>query len=152
MLPKYHLLYGFIFCLVLLILFPQITLFGAVIMLLSTVLIDVDHYLSYLFLQNDFSLRNAIKHFNNIRRKYGFTKMKSIKSPLMVLHAGETIILLALLSLNYLFFLYILIGFLFHIFLDFIDMYRLGVLNQRDYFIIQRIIRKNFLIDNYKYV
>jgi len=123
-----------------------------VIILASTFLIDVDHYLAYLFKFNDFSLKNAVKHFMGMREKYGVTRKQGIKSPLMIFHAGETVILVALLSLKYQFFLFILIGFLFHIFLDFIDMKRMHVLSQRDYFIIQRIWRRKFLNDHYKYV
>ncbi|MBS3074606.1 hypothetical protein J4447_04115 [Candidatus Pacearchaeota archaeon] len=153
MLPKYHLLYGAIFASVLLAVFPQITLVGAIVILASTFFIDGDHYLVYVFRKRDISLRNALNYYMEIRRKYGLTHKKGVKMPLLYFHIGEAVILAAILSLRYELFLWILIGFLFHIFLDFIDMKRLGVLGQRDYFALQRFMRKRFSKkDYYKYV
>ncbi len=153
MLPKYHLIYGFIFSLLLLAIFPSIGLTGALIILASTFFIDGDHYLVYVFRKKDISLKNALKYYMNIRRKYGLTGIKGVKMPILYFHIGEAIIITAVLALKYKIFIWILIGFLFHIFLDFIDMKRLGVLEQRDYFALQRFVRKNLSNnDKYKYI
>ena len=75
MYPTQHLLLGIIFSLVLLFLFPQIGFLGASIIILSTVLIDVDHYVYYVYKKKDLSLKNSynwiIKKGNKCLAKRG---------------------------------------------------------------------------------
>jgi hypothetical protein len=131
MLPKTHILLGLIFSTILFLIFPQIGLIGFLIIFLSSFLIDVDHYLFYVFTKKDLSLQNAhswfIKRhnkFKNLSKEQKKQVLKNTYTP-CIFHGIETIILLILLyfflpKFNE-FFLYILIGFLFHEFLDFIS-------------------------------
>ncbi|PIN88433.1 hypothetical protein COU61_04925 [Candidatus Pacearchaeota archaeon CG10_big_fil_rev_8_21_14_0_10_35_13] len=152
MLPRYHIIYGFFFSLLLLLLFPQLSPLDGLIILLSTILIDFDHYLVGVFRNKNLSLSKAFKMFDYMREHYGLNHRRDIKTPIMFLHLGEVQLLLLFLSFFYTPLFLVLIGFLFHLLLDFIEAVRLGVIPQRDYFLIQRVIRKLFFVDNYKYI
>ena len=63
MLPQTHIILGFLISLLLLALFPEITLFGFFVIWLSSVLIDIDHYLFYVYLKKDWNLKRSYKWF-----------------------------------------------------------------------------------------
>lgn len=136
-----HLFYGFILSLVL---FPLIGLINSLLVFFSSFLIDVDHYLYYVYIKKDFSLRRAYYWFVENRKKYKkLDKIKKEKSRVAMLyfHGFETIILLFILGYFISFFNYIGIGFLFHIILDLFD--------QRKYQ--ERIDKISILYDYYRY-
>ena len=125
MLPKYHLLLGFLFALFLFLIFHFIGLFGFFIIFASSVLIDIDAYLNYIFTKKDFSLRNAIKYLSEKRRKVinlSKEKKTKIQSMIRVFHGVEVLLILFILGIfiskN---FLFIFIGFSFHLFLDILE-------------------------------
>lgn len=128
MLPKHHLILGFVFSLILLILFPQIGLFGFFIIFLSSFLIDIDHYLYYLIRKKDFNLKNAFNWFINNETKYfslPISKRKRIHPPLCFMHTFEFLLIILILIRYSNIFLFLLIGFVFHLFLDIaFSMYR----------------------------
>jgi len=62
LLPKYHIIYGFVFTLVL-SLFFGIGLLEFILIFTASVLIDVDHYLFYIWKKKDFSLSRAYDDF-----------------------------------------------------------------------------------------
>ena len=125
MLPKYHILLGFIFSAILFLIFPSINIISAGVIFLSSFLIDVDHYIYYVFKKKDFSLKRAYKWFvekNNRLSRLGPRKKRKYKFPILFFHNFELIIFLILFSLLNIIFLYILIGFLFHLLLDYLKM------------------------------
>ena len=91
----------------LIILTPFIKIF-ALIVALSLILIDVDHYLFYFLYYKDISLKNAYYYFLN----------KPKKVHLFIFHTIEFWTLLLLLSFITPFFLAILIGIFLHIIQD----------------------------------
>jgi hypothetical protein len=131
MLPKTHIFFGLIFSSILFLIFPQIGILGFLIIWLSSFLIDVDHYLFYVYLKKDLSLKNAHKWFmkkhitfHSLSKEEKKQKLKNVYLP-CIFHGIEAIVILVLLYFffpiyNHIF-LYILIGFLFHQFLDFIS-------------------------------
>ncbi len=125
MLPKYHLLFGFLFSLILYLLFPFIGLLGFLIIFASSVLIDIDHYIYYIFTKKNFNLGKAYKYFSE-KRKFFLSSLKRQKNnsnPAMyLLHGIEVLLILFILGifLNKLF-LFIFIGFGFHLFLDVLE-------------------------------
>lgn len=130
MLPKTHIVLGLIFSLGLLFIFPEIGLLGFFVIWISSVLIDIDHYLFYVFLKKDWNLNNSFKWFIRKSKKFENLSKKEKKqfiSPApCFLHGIEMILILAFLSFFHKIFLYILIGFLFHQFLDLIALTRKG--------------------------
>ena len=130
MLPKYHILLGFIFSLILYLIFPFIGFLGFFIIFFSSFLIDVDHYIYYFFTKKDLSLKNAYSYFFEKRRKFllSSNKIKTPQNPGMYsFHGIEVLLILFILGifLNKIF-LFIFIGFSFHLFLDLIEMIYYG--------------------------
>jgi len=127
MLPKYHIIFGFLFSLILFIFFPFIGLGGFLIIFASSVLIDVDHYAYYLFKNKIFSINKAYHYFFEQRKKLLAKSLKEKKIKISnpanyFLHGVEVLTILFLLGIfaNKLF-LFIVIGFAFHLFLDILE-------------------------------
>jgi len=124
MLPRYHIFYGFIFSLIIFYTFSEIDLTSAIIIFISSVLIDVDHYLFYAFTKKDLSLKNAISWFNEENKKFlkkpFKERMKLTDQVPCIFHGIEALIILFILATFSEVFLFIAIGFIFHQILDFI--------------------------------
>ncbi len=118
-----HIIFGAIISGFLLLVFPQMGLVGASIIFLSSVLIDVDHYLYFVFVKKDLSLPRAFKWF---KRTHYYLMKLSIKErqkhneAFLFLHGIEPLILLFLFSKIWFFSFYIALGFIIHLFLDYI--------------------------------
>ncbi|MBU4070195.1 MAG: hypothetical protein KJ646_04395 [Nanoarchaeota archaeon] len=124
MYPTQHLILGAIFSLLLLFLFPQIGFLGASIIILSTVLIDVDHYVYYTFKKKDLSLKNSynwfirkVTTFNNLPRK----QRNKFYIAFCCLHGLEVLLILLIFSTMFQYFFFIFIGFSFHLLLDLVS-------------------------------
>lgn len=126
MLPKTHIIFGFIFSLILLLVFPEIGFLGFAIIWTSSVLIDVDHYLFYVWIKKDWNLRNAFYWFYKkslIIKKMPRSERKYINPIVCFLHGLEALFILALLAyFIHPIFLFVLIGFAFHELLDVIKL------------------------------
>jgi hypothetical protein len=126
MLVKYHILIGFIASILIFLLFPQIGWFYALIIFLSTFLIDFDHYLYYAVKKKDLSLKRAyawfVKHRDQIR-KLKPSEREKYKRGIFIFHGIECVALLALLSYVHPLFAYVLAGVLIHMVFDFMDLY-----------------------------
>ncbi|MBU2562307.1 MAG: hypothetical protein KKF68_01460 [Nanoarchaeota archaeon] len=119
--PLTHFILGTFFALVLLVLLPKINLIGAVIICLLSVLIDVDHYLYYAYKKRDLSLKNAHNYFVIKGKKINDlpkNQRKNFYTGFYFLHGIEILIILFFLSRISTYFLYVLIGFAFHLVLD----------------------------------
>lgn len=133
MLPKSHIFYGAILALASWVSFPDIPLISISLIFFSSVLIDVDHYLWYGFVKKDWSLKNAyyyLKHHDQIKR------------PLMLFHTIECFILVGMLTMVWFEFYYVLIGMLFHVALDFIEMMKHRTASNREYSLIYHFMKK----------
>jgi len=122
MLPQKHILLGLIFAIVIFFLFPSVGILNASIIFLSSFLIDVDHYIYYVFKKKNLNLFKAYHWFkHNTRRCKTLSKEQKQKVHFgtYFLHGIETLILLFVLG-NFLspIFYFILIGFTFHMTLD----------------------------------
>ena len=132
MLPKFHALYGAVFSLFLhIFVFPNYGVSAAVTVFLSTVFIDVDHYLFYVYKKSDLSLAKAY---------YFFVKGGTYR--LMIFHTVEFLLLLYLLSFYSTYFLFVIFGFLFHWALDIYDMYNHNTLHKRTYSLIHHLMTR----------
>lgn len=123
--PTQHLIFGIIFSSLILFLFPQIGLTGFLIILSSTVLIDVDHYLYYVYKKKDFSLRNAYKWFIENKKKLlslPWKQRNKFQTGFYFLHGIEVLLILLILWIFVSkYFLFVFAGFAFHLLLDSID-------------------------------
>jgi hypothetical protein len=122
MYPLKHFFLGLIFSIILFLIFPNIGIIGSITILASSVLIDVDHYLYYIYKKKDFNLRNAYYwHIKNSKKFLALSleKRKKTYSSYCFFHGIEILIILSLLGIFYnKYFLFVLIGFSFHLLLD----------------------------------
>ncbi len=124
MYPFRHFFFGAIFSFLLFLFFPQIGFIEFFIIFLSSIFIDVDHYLYYVFRKKNISLKKSYKWFVKLDKKSLSLSKKernNFYSGLCFLHGVEILLLLIFLSFFSIYFLYVFIGFLFHLFLDYIE-------------------------------
>ena len=124
MLPKYHIVIGFLASLIIHLIF-QITFIQFLVIFLSSVLIDADHYFLYILRKKDFSLRKAINYFKERRKKWLSMKpekRKNYKRAIFIFHGIEFWLLLIIIA-NYINLIwFVLIGIFIHMVLDYIDL------------------------------
>ncbi len=122
MLPKFHFFTGLIFSIILFLIFPEINLIAALIIFLSSYLIDADHYLYYVFKKKDFSLKRAYKWFIEKHYKYKKSSVEErnkFSSIPLIFHGVEFLILLFILGFFVSeYFYFVLIGVSLHLFFD----------------------------------
>ena len=125
MFPKTHIILGFFLSLILYLIFPQINLLEALLIFLSSFLIDFDHYIYYIYKEKDFSLKNSINWFKQRSKKVKSLlkqKRKKLSTGFYLFHGIETLLISFLLGFffNTLFY-FVFIGILFHLILDQIE-------------------------------
>jgi len=125
MFPHKHFVYGTIFALILILIVPEIGFVGFSLILLSTVLIDVDHYIYYVVRKKDLSLINAYKWFLKNREKFFRLSCKeklNLYSAWCFFHGIEILIILFILTFCISeYFSFVFMGFAFHLILDYIE-------------------------------
>ena len=112
MLPKFHLITGFVFCFICYY-FLNFPLFGVLLIFLANLLIDFDHYIFHIFRYNNFNLKYAYEWHKKLPKKH--------KSVFHIFHSLEFLMILYLLALFNINFLYLLTGILFHSIFDLIQ-------------------------------
>ncbi len=125
MLPKSHILFGFLFSIILFFIFPQINHTAFLIIFLASFLIDVDHYLYFVFKKRKLSLKKAYNWFIERRKKWqSLSKedVKKYKQTIILFHGIEFILIFFFLSFSHILFFWALIGILFHFILDFYEL------------------------------
>ncbi len=119
---KYHIIFGAVFSTLIFVLFPEIKLIGLLLIFLSSVLIDTDHYLFYIYKKKDWNLKRAydwnmikLKKTLNLPKK----QRKYAQHYFFIFHGFELLLLLYIFSIyiSDLFF-FILIGASFHLISD----------------------------------
>ena len=125
MLPLKHFIYGLIFAGFLYFIFPKIELAGFLIIIFSTVLIDVDHYLYYIYKKKDFNLKNSYRWFIENQKKLlslPWKQRNKFQTGFCFLHGIEVLFVLLILGIFISkYFLFVFTGFAFHLLLDSID-------------------------------
>lgn len=124
MYPKQHILFGMVFAIILISIFPKIGFTGFVIVFLSSVLIDVDHYLYYIYKKKDFNLNKAIKWFTK-EEKYFSSLSRGERNKFYMgfffLHGIEVVLIILILAIFVSkYFLFIFLGISFHLLLDYL--------------------------------
>ncbi len=128
MLPRQHLIYGTLFTILFYIIFPQTSLLFLFILWLSTwFLIDLDHPIYFTI---KYRSLNPVRFWQEFKMRKAWLKTLSLskkrryKSGIIIFHGIEFLIVLAILSRIFVIFSYILIGFVFHLLLDCIQLYK----------------------------
>jgi len=132
MFPKYHIIFGLFFSVLVYLIF-SITLFQTILIFLSSFLIDFDHYLWAANRTKSLKLKKNYNHFKKI--------CNGNHKPIMaVFHTVEFIILVLILSFFYNPFLFILIGMLFHSIIDIVYFIIGGKFRVREFSLIKYLI------------
>lgn len=88
--------------------------------LIGGFLIDLDHYFWHVYLKKDINPINAYKFYLTLIKERSFRKQKRC---LLIFHTAEFLILMIILSLYSQIAFIILLGLLFHYFIDYIYIY-----------------------------
>ena len=123
--PKWHLLYSFTFV-YLLVYFFNFSLLGASLVFLSAIFIDLDHVLIYFIKTKNLNPKKfwswSVKKGESIR-KLSLSERANLKYSQFILHGIEFVLLLVIFSILNKLFIFILVGILFHLVLDLINLY-----------------------------
>lgn len=125
MLPQEHFIYGLFFAGFLFLILPYVELFGFFLIVLSTVLLDFDHFVYYIIKKRDFNLINAYRFFRNNQKKFKtlpLSKRAEYFGSWSFFHGIEWLIFLLFLTFfisKYFGFLFI--GMSFHLLLDYAE-------------------------------
>jgi len=119
MLPSKHILIGAIFSVFLYLLGLSLT--NVILFFLASFLIDVDHYLYYVYRKRDISLKKAFNWYLELDKKYS-SMSKSSRAKywygFCIFHGIEPIILVFILSAIYAPLVFVALGLLLHLIMD----------------------------------
>jgi len=116
-----HVIYGTGFAFSIWLIFPQIGTLGFVVTLLSTFLIDVDHYFYYIFYKRDLNPINACVWFDKKVKDYLATPVSerpAKEQGVFIFHSLEFLSVIFILGFFVPYVHFVLIGFVFHVILD----------------------------------
>jgi len=123
MLPKYHFFLGIIFVTIFYFIF-RTNFFYLSVILLSTVLIDVDHVFYFFLLKKDLNPFHAYEwYIERCKRVQKLSKeqRKKLYTGFYIFHGLEILIILFLLGNFFPLFFFVFVGFSFHMILDIPD-------------------------------
>ncbi len=143
MLPRWHIILGAIFTLIIWVFAPETKFIYLSLVFLSSFLIDFDHYLVALKNTKKISLRKSFYYFKILGKKETKERKQKIKrkGPLYLFHTLEFHILILILSLFRREFFYIFLGMIFHSLLDVVWMIKRDRIYRREYFFINWLIK-----------
>ena len=144
MLPRWHILLGTVFTILIWIFSPQINLFYLAIIFFSSFLIDFDHYAASVIKTKKLGLKDSFRYHEklNIQEKKEIAKGIKKKSDFHLFHTIEFHLLIGLLGLLWVGFFYVFLGMIFHSTLDIFSMAREGSIHRREYFFFNWLSRK----------
>ena len=144
MLPRWHIFFGAIFTLLILLLVPQISFLYLILVFLSSIFIDFDHYVICFLKTKKWKIGDVFEY----HRKQGIQERKEIakgvrkKSDFHLFHTVEFHFLIGLSSIFWTGFFYIFLGMMFHSLLDVSDLLNRGSFHRREYFFFNWVRRK----------
>ena len=115
--PLAHFILGSVFSFIIYLIFPELG-WKSLIILASTVLIDVDHYFVFVMMTGKLSINHSYNYFIEALNNKSIFDKRKLNYKLYVFHTVEFYLLLLILSFSYQTALLILGGVSFHIFLD----------------------------------
>jgi len=139
MLPKWHIIYGAIFTIIIAIAFPLISVPYLLLIFLSSVLIDFDHYVVGAMKIRRWDFGEVLRYHDLMEVIQQDNKRAGIKhkGDFHLFHTVEFHVLVLLLGLLWIGFFYVFLGMLFHSILDIIDMKRRGLLHVREFWFVK---------------
>ena len=137
MLPRWHIILGAIFTIILWIAVPGISFFYLILDFFASFLIDVDHYVASIINSGRIiSLKDSFEYhrIKEIQQQKEISRGIRKKSDFHLFHTLEFHLLVGLLGIFWIGFFYIFIGMVFHSLIDIYDGLRKGWLHRREFF------------------
>ncbi len=137
MLPRWHIILGAAFTLLLWIVAPTTNPFYLLLVFLASFLIDFDHYICAVQRTKNYSLLRAFRYHQEQEQKHRKEHARGVRrqGDFHLFHTIEFHVFIAILGLIWTPFLYIFMGMVFHSLLDLIGILRNDVLYRREYFL-----------------
>lgn len=142
MLPRWHIIFGIIFCAIFKFISPETSYVSLFLIWFASVFIDFDHYLAAGIHHNKWNPLDALSH--GYERREEILEQKSDiglceKGDFHIFHTVESHLLIGIIALFIAPFYFIFIGMIFHSLLDLIWMVKYDVLDSREFFAIRRL-------------
>jgi len=146
MLPRWHIFWGLIFTGIIWLSSPSIEYYYLIILFLSTVLLDIDHYINAAYKEKNLSLRKAFSYYSRLNKRIKFQELKGIrkKEDFHPLHTVEFHLVIAILAYFFTPFIFVFLGIVFHSLLDLFSLIYRRRIYLREYFLIFWIYKKSF--------
>ena len=145
MLPKWHILSGALFTILIWAIAPKISWVYLSLIFFASFLIDFDHYINAVLKTGKLSLIKAFeyhkkreKELDEYERKY----RKKVKGDFHLFHTLEFHLLVGIAGIFFLPLFYLFIGMVFHSLLDLVGLAKAGKLHRREYFLFNSLRRK----------
>ncbi len=137
MLPRWHILFGAIFSLLVWLASPQINPLYIFLIFFSSFLMDFDHYLCSAFKTKKLGIFHSFEYHKEMAMLRRKEKNQGIKrrGDFHLFHTIEFHILIGLLSFIWLGFFYIFLGMIFHSLLDIYSSLYDGFMYRREFFL-----------------
>ena len=137
MLPKWHILLGIIFSVLLKLVF-DFGVYEVLIVFLAAVLIDLDHYAVFLLKKRKFGLKEAFRYYeeNEIEQMTNMKKGIKKKDDLQIFHTVEFHLLVFALAVYFYWVFFVFLGIMFHSVSDFVYLAEKEILYRREYFFV----------------
>ncbi len=144
MLPKWHIFFGAIFTLLIWYFAPGLNWIYLTLIFLSSVLIDLDHYISAGMKTKKWDLGSAFSYHKKLGIIAEKERAKGIrkKRDFHFFHTIEFHILTALIGIFWMPFFYVFVGMTFHSLLDLFDLVSNDYLYRREYFFFNWLRKK----------
>lgn len=144
MLPRWHILFGAIFTLLIFIASPKINFIYVIMLFLSTFLIDFDHYMCSVLKTKKLGIFHSFEYHKEISRREKRDHAKGIRErgDFHIFHTLEFHLLIGLLGFAWIGFFYIFLGMIFHSFLDIYSLLYDKMMYRREFFLTAWLYRK----------
>jgi hypothetical protein len=149
MLPRWHVVWGFVFTGILWYYVPNIGYINLLLVFLASFLIDFDHYLTSVKKTGKLGLGVSFEYYKDVHKIEKKENARGIrrKGDFHLFHTLEFHILIGLLGLVWVGFFYIFLGMIFHSLLDVVWLLYADRFYRREYFFSGWISRKLKLND-----
>ena len=146
MLPRWHVLWGAIFTLIIWFFSPSINPLYLILLFLATIFIDFDHYAISCKKHKTLSIPHALKYYEKYMQEEEERKKKGIRKrgDFHLFHTVEFHLLVALLGILWTGFFYIFIGMVFHSLLDLVYLMHKDIFHIREFFLFNWLRNKDF--------
>lgn len=144
MLPRWHILFGAVFTLLIWLAAPPISLLHLSLVFFSSFLIDFDHYVASILKTKKLRLKHSFDYHKKMQKVEQDEQRKGIKQrgDFHLFHTVEFHVAIAALSFVWFGFFYIFIGMAFHSLLDVFDLIRKDRFYRREFFLSRWIIKR----------